>query len=72
MPSDFLSAKPLRAALIVVIDVTLIAEYEAVPNQIERKEIVARVIREIAPYDASPDGQWGVNPTSTLREIDLN
>jgi len=53
-------------------DITFIVYYEAVTNQIDKKQITARVIKETAPYTPSVQGQWGVNPTSTLREEDVN
>ncbi|MHC1583295.1 MAG: hypothetical protein ACXQTM_01465 [Methanosarcinales archaeon] len=37
-------------------------------SKIEKKAITARVIREVAPYTPSSNGEWGVNPVSTLRE----
>ena len=56
----------------IMTDVTLVVKYEAITNQVDTKEITARVIKEIAPFDPSPQGQWGVNPISTLRETDVN
>jgi hypothetical protein len=56
----------------VTSDITFAVSYEAIPNQIDRKEITARVIRETAPYNPSPQGAWGVNPLSTLREDDVD
>lgn len=40
-------------------------------SDVQKKQITARVIREAAPYEPSPAGDWGVNPISTLREEDL-
>lgn len=37
-------------------------------SQVKSKSITARVIREDAPYSTSPYGEWGVNPSSALRE----
>lgn len=37
-------------------------------SQVKSKSITARVIREDAPYSTSPYGDWGVNPSSALRE----
>jgi hypothetical protein len=51
-------------------DITFVVQYEAIPNEVETKRITARVIKEIAPYEPSPQGQWGVNPISALRQED--
>jgi len=56
----------------VTSDITFIVEYEAITNQISKKQITARVIKETAPYTPSEKGQWGVNPTSALREEDAH
>ncbi len=37
-------------------------------GDVETKTIRAMVIRETAPYTPSAQGEWGVNPISTLRE----
>lgn len=55
----------------VTTDVTFEVAYEAFTNEIERNEITARVIQEAGPLDPSPQGQWGVNPSSALREIGI-
>ena len=52
-------------------DVTFVVYYEAFTNQIDKKQITARVIKETAAYTPSAQGQWGVNPTSALREDDI-
>lgn len=52
-------------------DVTYVVYYEAITNQIEKKQITARVIKETAAYTPSAQGQWGANPTSALREDDV-
>ncbi len=49
-------------------DITFVVYYEAITNQIDKKQITARVIKETAPYKPSSQGQWGVNPISALRE----
>ncbi len=36
-------------------------------KKVHQKDVVARLICETAPYKASPEGQWGVNPISALR-----
>jgi len=36
--------------------------------QVEKKTITAMVICETAPYEPNPEGKWGVNPISTMRE----
>ena len=56
----------------VTTDITFIVQYEAVTNQISKKEITARVIKETAAYTPSEQGQWGVNPTSAIRETDID
>jgi len=56
----------------VTTDITCIVQYEAVTNQISKKQITARVIKETAAYTPNEQGQWGVNPTSTIREIDID
>ena len=56
----------------VVNDITFTVWYEAITNQIDKKQITARVIKEIAPYTPSTQGKWGVNPTSAQREEDVN
>ena len=56
----------------VATDVTFVVQYEAFTNQIDKKEITAKVIRETAPYEPSAQGEWGVNPISALAETDLN
>lgn len=53
----------------VVAEVPAIVRY-SFWNQVSRKQIVARVIRESAPYQPSTRGDWGVNPYS-LREKDV-
>jgi len=56
----------------VITDITFKVYYEMITNQIDKKEITARVIKESAPMTTSVQGQWGVNPTSTLGEKDIN
>ena len=56
----------------VASDVTFVVHYEAFANQIDKKEITAKVIRETAPYNPSPQGEWGVNPISALAERQIN
>ncbi len=56
----------------VTTDITCIVQYEAVTNQISKKQIIARVIKETAAYTPNEQGQWGVNPTSAIREIDID
>lgn len=55
----------------VTTDVTFVVHYEAFTNEVEKKEITARVIKETAPFETSTQGQWGVNPISTLSETDV-
>lgn len=56
----------------VTYDITFIVQYEAVTNQISKKQITARVMKETAAYTPSEQGQWGVNPTSAIRETDID
>ena len=56
----------------VTTDITCIVQYEAVTNQISKKQITVRVIKETAAYTPNEQGQWGVNPTSAIREIDID
>jgi len=56
----------------VTIDILCIVQYEAATNQISKKQITARVIKEKAAYTPNEQGQWGVNPTSAIREIDID
>jgi len=56
----------------VTYDVTFIVQYEAATNQISKKQITARVIKETTAYTPSEQGQWGVNPISAIREIEVD
>lgn len=56
----------------VTYDITFVVQYEAVTNQISKKQITARVVKETAAYTPSEQGQWGVNPTSAIRETDID
>lgn len=56
----------------VSVDVTFTVQYEAMTNQISKKQITARVIKETRPYTPSEQGEWGVNPTSALGETDVD
>lgn len=49
-------------------DITFTVQYEAFEGKAETHKITARVIKESAAYTPSEDGNWGVNPISTLRE----
>lgn len=42
--------------------------YYAIGSEVQKKTITATLVREVAPYTPSPQGVWGVNPTSTLKE----
>lgn len=46
-----------------VADITFVIWYEAITNKVEKK-ITARVLRE--------SGKWGVNPISTLKEVNAD
>lgn len=56
----------------VTYDITFVVQYEAMTNQISRKQITARVIKETAAHTPSEQGQWGVNPVSAIRETDID
>ncbi len=56
----------------VTSDVTFVVQYEAFTNQIETKQITARVIKETAAFTPSEEGDWGVNPISALAEEDVD
>jgi hypothetical protein len=56
----------------VTYDITFVVQYEAVTNQISKKQITARVVKETAAYTPSEQGQWGVNPTSAIIETDID
>ena len=56
----------------VMTDVTFLVYYEATTNQIDEKQITARVIKESAAETPSTQGTWGVNPISALREEGVN
>lgn len=56
----------------VTYDITFVVQYEAATNQISKKQITARVVKETAAYTPSEQGQWGVNPTSAIRETDID
>jgi len=56
----------------VTTDITCIVQYEAITNQISKKQITARVVKETEAYTPNEQGQWGVNPTSAIKEIDIN
>jgi hypothetical protein len=64
--------KDVQTVSDVTADITFIVQYEAVTNEISKKQITARLIRENGPYNPSPQGEWGVNPLSTLAETDAN
>jgi len=55
----------------VTYDITFVVQYEAVTNQISKKQITARVIKETEAYTPSEQGQWGVNPNSAIKETDI-
>jgi hypothetical protein len=55
----------------VLTDITYIAWYSFADNKISSRQITARIIKEDGVYNPSVNGEWGVNPTSTLREIEL-
>ena len=62
----------LDAVSDVTADVTFIVQYEAITNEISKKQITARVIKETAPFEPSALGDWGVNPISALAETDVD
>lgn len=56
----------------VTSDITFTVQYEAITDQISKKQITARIIKETAPYTPSEQGQWGINPISTFTEKDVD
>lgn len=56
----------------VVYDITFVVQYEFMTNQISKKQITARVVKETAAYTLSEQGQWGVSPTSAIKETDID
>jgi hypothetical protein len=66
---DLLGAKITKRTPVsnVTVDITATIYY-SFGSEIETKIITGRVIREVAPYKPSPNGEWGVNPISTLAE----
>ncbi len=56
----------------VTTDITCIVQYEAITNQISKKQITARIVKETEAYTPNEQGQWGVNPTSAIKEIDID
>jgi len=74
------SLKKLKEAHIVksktiagfMVDITLEVRY-TVAKRSKTVNIIARIMKETAPYKPSIDeGQWGLNPISTLRETEIN
>ena len=66
---DLLGAKITKKTSVsnVTVDITATIYY-AFGAEIKTKVITARVIREDAPFKPSTNGEWGVNPISTLAE----
>lgn len=50
------------------VDITAVLHYTEWGSGQKRQRITARVICEVGIRKPSPDGQWGVNPVSALRE----
>ncbi|HUV75789.1 MAG TPA: hypothetical protein VMW00_03940 [Dehalococcoidales bacterium] len=65
---DLLGAEIIKKSEVsdVMVDITATIYYRIA--KVEKKSITARVIRETAPNKPDPEGKWGVNPISTLRE----
>lgn len=55
----------------IMSDITFIVQYEFITNKISKKQITAKIIKETGPYTPSENGEWGVNPSSALREVDM-
>lgn len=62
----------LDAVSDVTSDVTFVVQYEAITNEVAKKQITAKVIKESAPFTTSAQGEWGVNPISALAETDID
>lgn len=56
----------------VTSDIVFTVQYEAVEGQITKKQITARIIKETGPLTPSVQGQWGVNPSSTYNEKNVD
>jgi hypothetical protein len=51
------------------VDMTLKISYLYYISNLKETKIKARVICETGPYKPDPEGKWGVNPISILREF---
>ncbi len=66
---QLLGAKIVSKNIISDTAVDIIATiYYAIGSDIAEKNITAKIIRESAPFTPSSNGDWGINPTSILRE----
>lgn len=60
---DISTFKVIRASKITDFKVDILVEIN------NKSQATLCIIKEIAPYKTSKDGQWGVNPISALRLI---
>ena len=68
---DLLTFKVLRIEAISnsCVDILLSIKYVFGDSKLKETKIRARVICETEPYKPDPEGAWGVNPISILREF---
>ena len=66
---DLLGAKITGKEIISNVMVNVKATiYYRVGSSISKTTVTARIVRELAPYVPDPNGEWGINPASLLRE----
>jgi hypothetical protein len=66
---QLLGAKIVSKDIISDVAVDIIATiYYSIGSDIAEKNITAKIIRENAPFTPSSSGDWGINPTSILKE----
>ena len=73
MKERFIDALPMQSYVIknieaktdCCVDVTVMINYRVKMNR--KRLIVMRLIKELAPFEPSVDGEWGVNPISAIR-----
>ena len=68
---DLLTFKVLRIEAISdsCVDILLSIRYVFSDSELKETKIRARIICETEPYKPDPEGMWGVNPISMLREF---
>lgn len=53
--------------IVVTVYYTVPSDSKKLRGTAKKKKILVRLICEIAPFQPSKDGKWGVNPVSALR-----